>query len=501
MIDGWNPDLFLYLGDVYDKGTYPEFYNWYGQSNFHYGLFRDVTNPAIGNHEYENGVAPGYFQYWNNVPNYYSYNAGGWHFIALNSTGEFNQTSTTSPQYQWLLNDLAANTAPCTLAYWHHPILSTGPQGDTPRMNDMWSQLVQAGTDLVLTGHDHSYQRWKPLDANLNFSPSGATHIVAGAGGHGVQGAVRSDDRLAVMYGNPANSYGAAYFKLNPKGAEYRYYNTAGQLLDQGVVACSGTTDTAAPYAPSGLAATTSASGHVLLNWSASWDETGVAGYGIYRDGALIATLGGAETSYVDTNVGLNVTYNYQVDAVDPGGRRSAKSNTATISRGSTATLVFYPTADTYVSSDVPAANYGLYSYFKADASPDIQSFLRFDVQGLAGSISSATLRVYANNGSGVGYQVYPAAATWTETGTTYQTKPATGSLAASSGSYATGDWPQADLASLVTTNGQLDIALKTTSNTSLSYSSREGAFPPQLVVNIRSAQSIPTDTPDCYAN
>ena len=68
----------------------------------------------------------------------------------------------------------------------------------------------------------------------------------------------------------------------------------------------------------------------MLLNWSASWDETGVAGYGIYRDGALIATVGGAETSYVDMNVGLNVTYNYQVDAVDPGGRRSAKSNTAT---------------------------------------------------------------------------------------------------------------------------------------------------------------------------
>jgi len=263
MIDGWNPDLFLYLGDVYDKGTYPEFYNWYGTSTVDYGRFRDVTNPAIGNHEYENGVAPGYFQYWNNVPNYYSYNAGGWHFIALNSTSEYNQTSTTSPQYQWLVGDLAANTAPCTLAYWHHPILSTGPQGDTPRMNDMWSRLVEAGTDLVLTGHDHSYQRWKPLDANLNFSPSGATHIVSGAGGHGVQGAVRSDDRLAVMFGNPANSYGASYFKLNPKGAEYRYYNTAGQLLDQGVVACSGTTDTAAPYAPTGLTATTSPSGHV----------------------------------------------------------------------------------------------------------------------------------------------------------------------------------------------------------------------------------------------
>ena len=99
-------------------------------------------------------------------------------------------------------------------------------------MNEMWSKLVQSGVDMVITDHDHSYQRWTSLDA---------------------------------------------YFKLNPKGAEYRYYNIAGQLLDQGVVPCSGTTDTAAPYTPAGLAATTSSSGHVALSWNGSWDETGAA--------------------------------------------------------------------------------------------------------------------------------------------------------------------------------------------------------------------------------
>ena len=106
MIDGWNPDVFLYLGDVYEKGTYTEFYNWYGTSTVDYGLIRDVTNPAIGNHEYENGSAPGYFQYWNNPPNYYSYNAGGWHFIAINSTSEYSETLLTSTQGKWLVNDL-----------------------------------------------------------------------------------------------------------------------------------------------------------------------------------------------------------------------------------------------------------------------------------------------------------------------------------------------------------------------------------------------------------
>ena len=291
---------------------------------------------------------------------------------------------------------------------------------------------------------------------------------------------MRADSRLVVGYGNPANSYGAMYFKLNPKGAEYRYYNTAGQLLDQGVVPCSGTTDTAAPYIPTALAATTSSSGHVALNWGASWDETGVAGYGIYRDGILIASIGGGATTYVDTNVGLNVTYSYQVDAVDPGGRRSAKSNTAAITRGSTATLVFNPTADTYVQSDIPDTNYGLLVSLRAGVSPDVQSFLRFNVQGLSGAIvNSATLRTYANSSTSVGYQVYPlTSSTWTETGTTYTNKPGLGSLASTSGALTAGSWTQADLSPLVHANGQVDIALTKASGAAINQSSREGCQP-----------------------
>ncbi len=499
LVDGWNPDLVLYLGDVYEKGSNAEFYNWYGTPSYFYGLFRDVTNPVIGNHEYENGVAPGYFAYWNNVPNYYSYNAGGWHFIALNSTSQFKQTATTSPQYQWLVDDLNSNNTPCSVAYFHHPVLSVGPQGDTTTLNDLWSLLAQAGVDMVLTGHDHGYQRWKPLGADLKASPGGTTEFVSGAGGHAVQGFVRGDDRFVVGYGDPTNSYGSLYFKLNPKGAEYRYINTAGKLLDQGVVPCSGAAaDTAPPITPNNLVATTSASGHVALSWNAAWDETGVSGYGIYRDGALVATVGGAETSYVDMNVGLNVTYSYQVDAVDPGGLRSAQSNIATITRPSQATLIFNPIADTYVQSDVATTNYGTYTYLKADASPDTQSFLRFNLQGLAGStISSAALRMYANNASNIGYQVFgPTSSSWTEAGTTYNDRPPTGSLAGSSGGYAIGSWAQANLPSLVTGDGQLDMAVKTTSNTSLSYSSREGANPPQLVVNIAAGPAGPTATP-----
>ena len=133
LIASWNPNMFLYLGDVYEKGTPAEFYNWYGTDETFYGRFRAITNPAIGNHEYENNVAPGYFDYWDNVPNYYSFNVAGWHIISLDSTNQFNQTAPGTPQYQWLEQDLNANTAVCTIVFYHHPLFNVGEEGESTR--------------------------------------------------------------------------------------------------------------------------------------------------------------------------------------------------------------------------------------------------------------------------------------------------------------------------------------------------------------------------------
>jgi hypothetical protein len=54
LIASWNPNLFLYLGDVYEKGTSTEFYNWYRQqaNPGNYGRFDSITDPTVGNHEY-----------------------------------------------------------------------------------------------------------------------------------------------------------------------------------------------------------------------------------------------------------------------------------------------------------------------------------------------------------------------------------------------------------------------------------------------------------------
>ena len=332
MVDSWNPNLFVYLGDVYEKGTSTEFYNWYGTPDTYYGRFRDVTNPIIGNHEYENGVAPGYFDYWDNVPNYYSYDANGWHFIALNSNCSLlKNCAPGQAQYQWLLNDLNTHSNTCTIAYFHHPVYSVGPQGPTTTMNDIWALMAQKGVDIVLSGHDHDYQRWVPLDGNGQPSATGITQFVAGGGGHGIQNFLETDSRLAFGSDTSPNSLGSLRFELNQYGGSFQYINYLGAVLDSGAVPCNGApADSSAPSAPANLTAVVASSTQADLSWNASSDNVGVSGYDIYRNNSLLVSLG-VVTSYHDTNLTQGAVYNYQVRARDLSGNVSAFSNMATL--------------------------------------------------------------------------------------------------------------------------------------------------------------------------
>ena len=333
LIDGMDPNLFLYLGDVYDDGTPTEFHNWYGTGSDHYSRFRAITNPTIGNHEYYrvNGQydAPGYFDYWDNVPHYYSFDAVGWHFINLDTTGQYNQTLPGTPQYEWLAADLESNTAVCTVAYFHHPVFNVGPEGEPSRMYPIWSLLAQHGVDVVLTGHDHDYQRWHPMNGAGELDPNGVTEFVVGTGGHGIQDFIKTDDRMAVGFNTPPTAFGALKMELNQDGAAFQFVNIKSQILDSGSIPCSGApSDVTPPDAPSGLDATSISSSHIDLTWTSSTDNVGVTGYQIYRDGALLDTIG-AQTSYTDNTVNGNVTYEYRVRAIDAAGNISELSNPA----------------------------------------------------------------------------------------------------------------------------------------------------------------------------
>jgi chitodextrinase len=502
LITSLNPNLFLYLGDVYEQGSKTEFYNWYGTQTAYFGRFRSITNPTVGNHEYQNGAAPGYFDYWNNVPSYYSFNANGWHFISLNSNYLYEPVGPLSTQYKWLQQDLAANSAACTIAYYHHPFFDIGPEGSTVQMADIWKLLAQYGVSIVLNGHDHDYQRWVPLDGNGLPNPNGITEFVAGGAGHGLQTISSSDSRVAYSNASNPAGFGALLLQLNPNGANFKYVNTGGSILDSGIIPCVSTSpDTQSPTVPTGLSATAASATQVNLNWSASSDNTGINGYTIYRNGSPVATTSAINLAYSDTTALPDTTYNYTVDAFDLAGNHSAASAPVAVTTLSMpASLTFPVAADTYVSVSSPNSNYGTATSWRLDSSPDLHAYLRFNVQGLGGTpITQARLLVYTNTNSSLGVSTKAVADnTWGETTMNYGNAPVLGSTLASSGAFTSGNWVPLDVTSYITGEGTYSFGITTSSTSALSFPSREsGANSAQLIISFAAS---PTPTPPATA-
>jgi acid phosphatase type 7 len=171
----------LALGDLtYPRGAAREFTDCYAPT---WGRFKDRTWPAPGNHEYYTRGATPYFAWWGERAGrgYYSFDLGGWHIVSLDSN---LAPARHAAQLDWLRADLAAHPAHCTLAYWHHPLYSSGGHGSIPKMRDAWKVLYDAGAELVLSGHDHDYERFAPQDADGRLDPArGVRQFVVGTGG------------------------------------------------------------------------------------------------------------------------------------------------------------------------------------------------------------------------------------------------------------------------------------------------------------------------------
>lgn len=326
-IASWKPNLLAYLGDVYERGSTHEFDNWYG-SPTGYGRFRDITNPVVGNHEYLTPGAAGYFDYWDNIPHYYSYDVAGWHVAAIDSSVEFGQLQPGTPQYDWLAGDLAANRARCTIVYMHHPRYSVAQGGGRTGLGQVWSLLAARRVTLAVAGHAHSYERWAPLNGTGSPDPQGVTQLVAGTGGHEFVPGVLSDTRLASAAAVP----GALRLDLGSEDVSFGFVDTAGQVLDGGTIGCKSTGDTLPPTTPSGLLASATSSSTASLSWQPSTDQyTAVAGYTVRRDGAVVATLGAGSTTYADNGLVSGTTYSWTVDAFDTSANVSPQSVPAAV--------------------------------------------------------------------------------------------------------------------------------------------------------------------------
>ena len=178
------PGTVMAIGDLaYPAGSANDFATCYAPT---WGRVKERTRPAPGNHDYETeGAAPYYAYFGENAGpsglGYYSYRAGAWLVLSLNS----NIAATAdSPQAAWVRATLASNPTACALAYWHHPVFSSGPNGDHAAMRDIWRILQQGGAEVVISGHDHLYERFAPQDASGRADPQhGLREFVVGTGG------------------------------------------------------------------------------------------------------------------------------------------------------------------------------------------------------------------------------------------------------------------------------------------------------------------------------
>jgi hypothetical protein len=235
------PGTIALLGDIaYERGSADDFAQCYDPA---WGGFKKRTRPAPGNHEYGTPGAAGYFGYFGTLAGignqgYYSYNLGAWHVVVLNSNClPVGGCAAGSPQERWLRNDLRRSRAKCTLAYWHHPRYSSGFHGNDATVAPLWRALYDARAELVLSGHDHDYERFGPQSAAGRLDPKrGIREIVVGTGGKSLYPLSRQTPNSRVRNDR---TYGVLRLTLAPGRYSFRFLPVlGGTFTDSGSFRC-----------------------------------------------------------------------------------------------------------------------------------------------------------------------------------------------------------------------------------------------------------------------
>jgi chitodextrinase len=247
--------------------------------------------------------------------------------------------------------------------------------------------------------------------------------------------------------------------------------------------------DLEAPSIPLGLTATAVSQTQIDLSWEASSDNVEVVGYTLYRDGLSLANVTSPTLTFQVTDALPNSTYTFQIEAYDQAGNVSGFSDPVLVTTPDLPTsLTFETTADSYVNEVLFDSNFGTATSLRVDASPILNSFLRFSVQGLYGkSISSVLLLVYANSSSGNGVEVLTVSDNqWTENSINFTNAPQMGSVIATSPTVSANNWIIFDITNYITGEGDFSIGLSTPGSTAISLASKEsGDFAPYIIVDL----------------
>jgi chitodextrinase len=406
--------------------------------------------------------------------------------VVLNWTGSTDNVGVTG--YRIYRNGTQVGSALGNLTTFTHTNLTSGTYSYTVRAIDAAGNLSDPSNAASVTVPDST----KP-------SKPGSLKATAGTG-QAVLTWKASTDNVAVtgyrIYRGTTQVGAVAgnvltYTDTGVVGSlsyTVRAIDAAGNLSDPSNTATVTVADSVKPTAPGSLAATGGA-GQAVLTWTAASDNVAVTGYRVYRGTTQVASVGANVLTYTNTGLAAG-TYSYTVRAIDAAGNLSDPSTAASATvTGPPApgSKTFSAVADARVEEGSAAANFGTATSLKtiAGTSTDMESYLKFDLSGIAGPVKTAKLRLSPLALSWDGPAVYSAASNWTETGLTWSTRPARGTTAADDRGII---WQtvEYDVKSLVTGNGTLSFALVSSASYAAEFGSREHSDAtrrPQLIV------------------
>ncbi|MFB9908682.1 galactose-binding domain-containing protein [Allokutzneria oryzae] len=230
LVEGINPQYVLTVGDnQYDNGTIEEFRTYFDKT---WGKFKSIIKPTPGNHEWYDKLN-GYKAYFGPAATpqgkpYYSFDVGDFHFVALDSDPITDGIK--DEQLAWLKQDLAANKKACVGGYWHHPRFNSGEYGDNKSIAPFWDEFVKARADVVFGGHDHHYERLKPLNSQGKVDEAnGVRSAIVGIGGDSLYNQIKPREGVEKSF----SKHGVMKLVLSGKTYSWEIIGTDGKLLDK----------------------------------------------------------------------------------------------------------------------------------------------------------------------------------------------------------------------------------------------------------------------------
>jgi len=346
--------LALHTGDIaYGEGTYAQYESYF------FPYYRDWLRsvaifPSIGNHDDKTGSATPYRRFFvlprdggtatfpNNAERFYSFDHGPVHFIALDTEAAFLSTTRRQEQLAWLTEDLQrSQNQPWRVAFFHRPPYSSGSHGSDLAIRQAFGPLFeQYNVQIVLNGHEHSFERSVPWRVSTNTDRQAVTYVVTGGGGAGLYAVGRNQWTASSR---SAHHYVRAL--VSPTDFTIEAVGTSGAVFDRFVLNRSLQEN---DIAPPQISITAPSSGELLSGTESvsvtATDDSRIEKVDLWVDGQLRAIDLTAPYSFsLDTRTIANGSHTLQAVAYDIDGKRSSSSRTVTVSNGlSSDDIVFY---------------------------------------------------------------------------------------------------------------------------------------------------------------